>query len=218
MGTAELCAKLGRTTVWAASQRHGVVPSALPPTDGGGLYEVVDGATGDDSSVRPNQLLAVSLPHGPVTDPSVVDVCRGSLLTSVGLRSLAAGTTGHQVRTAAAPPSVTAPSTRHRVAPWLIGPFVDAAQLAGRRRHSRAPWPRASGGLGSVAETADGDPPHATTGCPFQAGPSLRCSGRAGCWQRSADLFVELPAHGRVRLWSGRRQVAGEEKRARCQS
>ena len=24
-------------------------------------------------------------------------------------------------------------------------------------------------GLGSVSETADGDPPHAATGCPFQA-------------------------------------------------
>lgn len=26
-------------------------------------------------------------------------------------------------------------------------------------------------GLGSVSETADGDPPHAATGCPFQAWP-----------------------------------------------
>ena len=24
-------------------------------------------------------------------------------------------------------------------------------------------------GIGSVSETADGDPPHAATGCPFQA-------------------------------------------------
>ena len=34
--------------------------------DGGGLFDVVDGPAGDDASVRPNQLLAVSLPHGPL--------------------------------------------------------------------------------------------------------------------------------------------------------
>lgn len=35
-------------------------------SDGVGLYDVVDGPGGDDGSVRPNQLLAVSLPDGPL--------------------------------------------------------------------------------------------------------------------------------------------------------
>ncbi|MGB8963876.1 MAG: amylo-alpha-1,6-glucosidase, partial [Pseudonocardiaceae bacterium] len=56
--------------------------------------------------------------------------------------------------------------------PWLIGPYVGACQrtsvpadgaLAGLVAHL-AEW-----GLGSVSETADGDAPHAATGCPFQA-------------------------------------------------
>ena len=56
--------------------------------------------------------------------------------------------------------------------PWLIGPFTDAALrvgadvtglLDGLVLHL-GEW-----GLGSVSETADGDPPHAATGCPFQA-------------------------------------------------
>ena len=56
--------------------------------------------------------------------------------------------------------------------PWLVGPWIDAAAkvglpttgaLAGLEAHL-AEW-----GLGSVSETADGDPPHAATGCPFQA-------------------------------------------------
>ena len=56
--------------------------------------------------------------------------------------------------------------------PWLLGPYVDAAlktgvrvdgELDGLEAHL-AEW-----GLGSISETADGDPPHAATGCPFQA-------------------------------------------------
>jgi glycogen debranching enzyme len=56
--------------------------------------------------------------------------------------------------------------------PWLIGPYVDAAQrvgvpldgvLDGLEAHL-AEW-----GLGSVSETADAAAPHDTTGCPFQA-------------------------------------------------
>ncbi|MFN2479820.1 MAG: amylo-alpha-1,6-glucosidase [Pseudonocardiaceae bacterium] len=56
--------------------------------------------------------------------------------------------------------------------PWLIGPYLDACRrtgvpadgvLAGLTAHL-AEW-----GLGSVSETADGDAPHAATGCPFQA-------------------------------------------------
>ena len=56
--------------------------------------------------------------------------------------------------------------------PWLVGPYVDACRRAdlpitgvldGLERHL-GEW-----GLGSVSETADGDAPHAATGCPFQA-------------------------------------------------
>jgi glycogen debranching enzyme len=56
--------------------------------------------------------------------------------------------------------------------PWLIGPYVEAALrtgvpvpgvLAGLEQHL---W---EWGLGSVSETADGDPPHRGSGCPMQA-------------------------------------------------
>ena len=39
--------------------------------DGVGLFDVVDGPDGDDAAVRPNQLLALSLPRGPGGPPSV---------------------------------------------------------------------------------------------------------------------------------------------------
>jgi 4-alpha-glucanotransferase len=62
--------------------------------DGGGLYDVIDGPQGDDPTIRPNQILAVSLPVSPL-DPTVqrrvLDECAEALLTSCGLRSLAPG-------------------------------------------------------------------------------------------------------------------------------
>ena len=60
-------------------------------SDGGGLFDVVDGPDGDDRTVRPNQILAVSLPASPL-DPlaqrAVLEECGALLLTSYGLRSL----------------------------------------------------------------------------------------------------------------------------------
>src|SRR4029079_6145008 len=55
--------------------------------DGGGLYDVVDGPGGNDSSVRPNQLLAVSLTDAVLPADAArdaVDACRRSLLTPTG--------------------------------------------------------------------------------------------------------------------------------------
>ena len=67
--------------------------------DGAGLLDVVDGPAGDDAAVRPNQLLAVSLPDGPLSASgaagsgveaaarAAVNACR-PLVTPLGLRSL----------------------------------------------------------------------------------------------------------------------------------
>ena len=143
--------------------------------DGGGLLDVVDGPGGDDASVRPNQLLAVSLPGSPLSGDaarSVVDVCRRSLLTPLGLRSLAPDDPRYKEHHRGSPAERDAAYHQGTVWPWLLGPYVDAARsagvpvdgvLAGIEAHL-GEW-----GLGSVSETADGAAPHAATGCPFQA-------------------------------------------------
>src|SRR5207248_862908 len=59
----------------------------------GGLYDVLDGPSGNDGAIRPNQILAVSLPHSPLLPPlqkRIVALCGNLLLTSFGLRSLSA--------------------------------------------------------------------------------------------------------------------------------
>jgi len=143
---------------------------------GRGLYDVVDGPAGDDAAVRPNQLLAVSLPDGPLADDetaarAVVEACR-PLLTPLGPRSLALTDPAY------APYHRGSPAQRDRayhqgtVWPWLVGPYVDAARRAGLAAEPLlAPLEAhlADWGVGSVSETADGAPPHAATGCAFQA-------------------------------------------------
>jgi len=169
--------------------------------DGSGLLDVVDGPGGNDASVRPNQLLAVSLPGGPLNDGgdtarTVVDVCRRSLLTPLGLRSLAPGDPRYREHHRGTPAERDAAYHQGTVWPWLLGPYVDAARragvpvdgvLAGVEGHL-GEW-----GLGSVSETADGVAPHVATGCPFQAwsvAEVLRV-------RRELSLFT--PARGRGR-------------------
>jgi predicted glycogen debranching enzyme len=142
---------------------------------GGGLFDVVDGPRGDDASVRPNQLLAVSLPDAPIAGGAaraVVDACRRDLLTPLGLRSLSTADPGYRPYHRGGPAERDAAYHQGTVWPWLIGPYLDAARSAGvpvdgvldGLEAHLGDW-----GLGSISETADGAPPHAATGCPFQA-------------------------------------------------
>jgi predicted glycogen debranching enzyme len=150
--------------------------------DGLGLPDVIDGpapagpgSSGPGSSSmarRPNQLLAVSLSNAPLADPHAVLAAVEPLVTSVGLRSLDPDAAGYRRTHRGGPAERDAAYHEGTVWPWLIGPWTDASiragnaradQLAGLEAHL-ADW-----GLGSVSETADGDAPHAATGCPFQA-------------------------------------------------
>ncbi len=141
--------------------------------DGGGLFDAVDGPGGaDDPTVRPNQLLAASLPHGPALDPDLVLGAVEPLVTSLGLRALTPADPGYRPEHRGGPAERDAAYHQGTVWPWLVGPWVDTLVRAGRadpdvllglEAHVRE-W-----GLGSVSETADGAAPHAATGCPFQA-------------------------------------------------
>ncbi|HET9648629.1 MAG TPA: amylo-alpha-1,6-glucosidase [Microlunatus sp.] len=144
----------------------------------GYCFDVLDSPQGDDPALRPNQLLAVSLPAALLTGDqqrSVVDACAHALLTSRGVRSLA--------RTDAAYVGFYGGDQAHRDAAyhqgtvwaWLIGPLVEA--------HLRVfgdpdaafdllmPFGDhlASAGLGTISEIFSGDPPFTPVGCIAQA-------------------------------------------------
>jgi predicted glycogen debranching enzyme len=141
----------------------------------GALVDVVSEAGGADASCRPNQLLAASLPLGPMADDHhaarIVAASR-DLVTSLGLRSLSPRDPAYRGLHRGAPAERDGAYHQGTVWPWLIGPYVDAVRRAGGDTDGLLDGLElhlGEAGLGSVSETADGDAPHATTGCPFQA-------------------------------------------------
>lgn len=141
-----------------------------------------------DERLRPNQLLAVSLPHAPLRERSIVENC-APLVTSLGLRSLDPDDPGYRGLHRGGPAARDSAYHQGTVWPWLIGPYVEAARRTGVATHGVLDGlvaHLAEFGLGSVSETADGDAPHGGTGCPFQAWSvaetlrALRLSGRGG--------------------------------------
>lgn len=140
--------------------------------------DVVDGPAGDDASLRPNQLLAVSLHYSPlerVQQRAVVDVCARHLLTSHGLRSLAPADPAYVGHYGGDPRQRDGAYHQGTVWAWLIGPFVSAhlkvyGDHALARSYLAPLLDHLSGGcLGSVSEIFDGDPPFAPRGAIAQA-------------------------------------------------
>jgi predicted glycogen debranching enzyme len=153
---------------------------------GGYLYDVIDGPDGDDPTLRPNQIFAVSLPF-PLLEgeraKAVVDICARELVVSYGLRSLAPDENdyvGYYGGDRAQRDSVYHQGTAWS---WLMGPFVSAYYRVYGNRRAAMTYLDPIGehlfdhGLGTISEVFDGDPPHTPHGCIAQAwgvGEALR--------------------------------------------
>jgi glycogen debranching enzyme len=106
------------------------------------------------------------------TDPAPIDHVARALLTPLGLRTLAPDDPAYRGAHRGGPAGRDGAYHQGTVWPWLIGPYTDATVAAGRAADGLLDGLLAhlgEWGVGSVSETADGDPPHAATGCPFQA-------------------------------------------------
>jgi predicted glycogen debranching enzyme len=144
----------------------------------GYCFDVLDGPEGHEAVLRPNQLLAVSLPHSPLPaehQQAVVDVCARELLTSHGLRTLPPGQPGYLGNYGGDLRLRDAAYHQGTVWAWLIGPFVSAyLKVYGDRETARSflrPLLHhlADAGLGSLSEIFDGDAPFEPRGCIAQA-------------------------------------------------
>ncbi|VEP16292.1 putative Glycogen debranching enzyme [Hyella patelloides LEGE 07179] len=156
--------------------------------EGGYCYDVIDSPDGNDTSFRPNQIFAVSLPdrgisrNAPIESPlqpeqqrMVVDKVGQKLLTSYGLLSLATDNPdyvgiygGNQLQR---------DGSYHQGTTWgwLIGHFIQAHLRVYKNPELARSFllPMANhlrdGCIGSISEIFDGDAPFTPRGCFAQA-------------------------------------------------
>ncbi|AFZ35738.1 glycogen debranching enzyme [Stanieria cyanosphaera PCC 7437] len=146
-------------------------------------YDVLDSPQGNDASVRPNQIFAVSLPANTQISPlltkeqqkAVVDTCARLLLTSHGLRSLSPHHADYQGHYGGGVVQRDGSYHQGTVWGWLIGAFVQAhlkvyqnpavasTFLQPMANHLQAAC------VGNLSEIFDGDPPFTSRGAFAQA-------------------------------------------------
>jgi len=182
---AERCRKIDPQLAEQAAGRAEIIAQAFNKAfwcgQGGYLYDCLpDGQA--DPTIRPNQILAVSLPYSPLpTDrqKAVVRIVTERLLTPMGLRTLDPADPRYRRCYGGSWESRDRAYHQGTVWAWLMGPFIEAylkvekfkpfplAQaskwLDGFNQHLR------TAGVGYVSEIFDGDEPHSPRGCIAQA-------------------------------------------------
>ncbi len=152
------------------------------------LYDVIDSPDEkdgglvnlhDDPSIRPNQVIALSLKYPVLAKDKwklVLEVVKRELLTPVGLRSLSPRDKDYKPRYDGDLYARDAAYHQGTVWAWLIGPFCDAwhrtypddltsldAFLSGFSSHL------SEDGVGTISEIFDAEPPFIPRGCMAQA-------------------------------------------------
>ena len=148
--------------------------------EAGCLFDVLNGET-SDASIRPNQVIAVSLTNSMLSKEraaSVIRIVGRELLTPRGLRTLSPGDPNYVGRYEGDPRRRDVAYHQGTVWPWLMGPYITAyIKTFGKRtgRKFAAAWLEQflehldEACLGQVSEIFDGDAPHAPRGCVAQA-------------------------------------------------
>lgn len=138
----------------------------------------LDTAEPDDASLRPNQLIAMSLPFAPLGGENAklaLAKIERELLTPMGLRTLGPKEPHYSGRFEGPIERRDAAYHQGTVWPWLFGPYVDAVlKVTGDRRRAQAALTHIVAtldtyGIDGIAEVYDGDAPQYPGGCPWQA-------------------------------------------------
>ncbi|NQU75268.1 MAG: glycogen debranching enzyme N-terminal domain-containing protein, partial [Planctomycetes bacterium] len=149
--------------------------------EGGYLYDCVS-PTESDRSLRPNQVIAVAMPHCPLgrdQQLSVLQVVVENLLTPCGLRTLAPSDPRYRGQYGGSWESRDHAYHQGTVWAWLMGPMVQAYlkvhDFSEDARRQAAAWLEPfdrhlyEAGMGKISEIFDGNHPHAPRGCIAQA-------------------------------------------------
>lgn len=141
-----------------------------------GFY--LDTVDPDDVSLRPNQLIAMSLPYTPCHAEHAARALgeiRAQLLTPAGLRTLSPSDPAYHGRFEGPLSDRDAAYHQGTAWPWLIGSYIAASlRFVGNADHCREALNFVADrlmdcGLGGIAEVYDGDEPQYAGGCPWQA-------------------------------------------------
>jgi predicted glycogen debranching enzyme len=144
----------------------------------GYCYDVLDGPSGNDPSLRPNQLFALSLPHSPLAPErgrAIVRVCAEQLFASTGLRSLGPHEAAYTGFYGGSPYARDGAYHQGTSWLWLLPVFATAYARAfndekGARRYLDAYADALQRqAVGTLGEIADGDAPFAPRGAFAQA-------------------------------------------------
>ncbi|MDD5768613.1 MAG: amylo-alpha-1,6-glucosidase [Methanothrix sp.] len=147
--------------------------------DSGCLFDLIDEK---DASVRPNQVIAASLPFTPLDGDQIrgiVDLATEELLTPYGLRTLSPKDPAYVGRYEGGPAERDRAYHQGTIWPWLIGPYTTARMKSSHgskkerdeARELLRPFMDLEGqiGVGTICEVFDGDEPHRPEGCISQA-------------------------------------------------
>ena len=143
------------------------------------LADYVD-ERGQNTFIRPNQIIACSLPYGMLSDDrklSVISVVRRHLLTPKGLRTLSPRNPLYEGRCEGDQPTRDRAYHQGTVWPWLLEHYVKACfDIKGKEFCNEAveivknfEEDISDNGLASISEIYDGDPPYNARGTISQA-------------------------------------------------
>jgi predicted glycogen debranching enzyme len=138
------------------------------------LYDYVN-AKQVNAQIRPNQILAASLPYNPIDERmrrKVIDVVRRELLTPLGLRSLSPKDFQYKGRYSGNEFERNLAFHQGSVWPWLLGHFAEAyLKLYGKNAveeilaiYHGFEDTMTEDGIGTICEIYEGDPPHVGRG------------------------------------------------------
>lgn len=169
--------------------RNAIDPSVLPLVedsfatrfwnpDSGGLFDVIDGPDGADPAIRPNQVIALAV-AGDLLSPqqraSVLAQVRESLLTPVGLRTLAPGDPAYCPHYRGGPRERDGAYHQGPAWSWLLGMYIEASLKAGAPADELRGVREAmlahlqDGVVGAVSELFQPESPFDPDGAPAQA-------------------------------------------------
>ncbi len=138
----------------------------------------------NDASIRPNQIFAIGgLPFQLIDSERAIKIVaqvQGTLLTPLGLRSLAPDEPGYTPRYEGGARERDSVYHQGTIWPWFVAAFAEAwlrihGKTAEIKREAREKFLKPliahlnEAGLNHISEIADAEAPHTPRGCPFQA-------------------------------------------------